>query len=562
MQREQLSALAEMKPADENNGVDIAPAPEELPKDLAAIAHDACNMITALGLQIPQDRLYPPKTTCDLAHITAIYEMTTMLPTILSRTMDSLPPLSSDSPALHVLVVDEDEASRSACVEIAQGLGYQAEGIARVGRVLSTLLTFPADIVLIDLPKNSDWGLEIVKEIKALYPRISVIAMAPVNSASEALAAVHCGASDFLNKPFSVDELASSLERIGGRTRVDAQARQLRERLRSQQGMGQMIGYTPQMEKLYRILAKVAQSTHPVLILGESGTGKELVARTIHNSGPNAEKPFLPVDCGSLVPTLVESELFGYVKGAFTGANNSRDGLLVAAGSGTVFLDEIGELSLDLQAKLLRALQEREVRPVGATHRVPIKARILTATNRDLAAMVEKGSFRKDLFYRLNIVNLKLPPLRERREDIPMLVAHFLNKVNRSHPLRFSIHDDALRTMMKYDWPGNVRELENAVERGATMASGGEIQVGDLPTQLQQEALIALHASSQAGSKHEAAVSEEVVPLAVQEQRAILDAIRSTHGDKLRAAKLLGIGKTTLYRKLKEYGIADPTHEN
>lgn len=476
-----------------------------------------------------------------------------------SRVMEFRPHISAELPPLHVLVVEEDEASRSACVEVAAGLGYKAEGIAKLSRVRSTLLQFPTDIVLIDLPQNSDSGLEAVAEINALYPGISIIAMAPVNSASVALAAVHCGASDYLNKPFTVDELASSLERAGGNTRIDAETRRLRERLRQQDGMGPMIGHTPQMEKLYRILLKVAQTTHPVLILGESGTGKELVARTIHNSGPNAEKPFLPVDCGSLVPTLVESELFGYVKGAFTGANHSKDGLLVAAGSGTVFLDEIGELTLDLQAKLLRALQEKEVRPVGATHRVPIKARILTATNRDLAAMVENGTFRKDLFYRLNIVNLRLPPLRDRKDDIPMLVAHFLNKINHTHPSRFSIHDDALRTMMQYDWPGNIRELENAVEHGATMASGGEIEVGHLPTQLQNEALAALHSAEHAGGTPETGSTEEVVPLALQERRAILDAIRRTQGDKLTAAKLLGIGKTTLYRKLKEYGITNPT---
>ena len=455
-------------------------------------------------------------------------------------------------------MVDEDEASRSACVEIAESLGYKAEGISRLSRVRSTLIQLPTDIILIDLPKNGDAGLETVAEINALYPRISIIAMAPVNSASVALAAVHCGASDYLNKPFTVDELASSLERAGAHQPHGLPRPANCESVcGSQDGMGQMIGRSPQMEKLYRILSKVAQSNHPVLILGESGTGKELVARTIHSFGPNPEKPFLPVDCGSLVPTLVESELFGYVKGAFTGANHSKDGLLVAAGGGTVFLDEIGELTLELQAKLLRALQEKEVRPVGSTHRTPIKARILTATNRDLAAMVERGTFRKDLYYRLNVVNLRLPPLRDRRDDIPLLVAHFLNRIHRTHPGRFSIHDDALRTMVQYDWPGNVRELENAVEHGVTMASGGEIQVGDLPTQLQQQALAGLHAAISAGKNHEAASSEEIVPLAVKERDAIFDAIRVTHGDKLEAARLLGIGKTTLYRKLKEYGSSD-----
>jgi two-component system response regulator HydG len=210
----------------------------------------------------------------------------------------------------------------------------------------------------------------------------------------------------------------------------------------------------------------------------------------------------------------------------------------------------------------LRALQEREVRPVGATHRVPIKARILTATNRDLSAMVDKGTFRKDLFYRLNIVNLRLPALRDRKDDIPLLVARFLNKINKSTPGRFSIHDDALRTMMLYDWPGNIRELENAVEHGATMTSGGEIELGHLPTQLQQQGLAALHAASSSAKRKEQTPVTVIVPLAVQERRAILDAIRLTQGDKLQAARLLGIGKTTLYRKLKEYEIADPMLEN
>jgi two-component system response regulator HydG len=499
----------------------------------------------------------------DLAHTAEVNEATNMLSTFsYPCTMNSIPTVAADFPPLHVLVVDEDEASRSACVEIAESLGYKTQSMARLGRARSRLSQFPTDIVLIDLPHNGEAGLETVSEINALYPRISIIAMAPVNSARVALAAVHCGASDFLNKPFTIDELAASLERVGGNNRLDSETRIIRERLQPHEGLGQLIGHAPQMAKLYRILLKVAQTTYPVLILGESGTGKELVARTIHTSGPNAEEPFLPVDCGSLVPTLVESELFGYVKGAFTGAHRSKDGLLVAAGNGTVFLDEIGELSLDLQAKLLRALQEKEVRPVGATHRVPIKARILTATNRDLAEMVEKGTFRKDLFYRLNIVNLRLPALRDRKDDIPMLVAHFLNKINRSHPERFSIHDDALRTMMNYEWPGNVRELENAIEHGATMTTGGEIQLGHLPTQLQNQALIALHAAAHAGRVIESTASDEVVPLAIQERRAILDAIRRTQGDKLTAARLLGIGKTTLYRKLKEYRIADPISEN
>ena len=469
--------------------------------------------------------------------------------------------IASELPSLHVLVVDEDEAARSACVEIATTLGHKAQGVPRLDPVISTIERIPTDIVLIDIQKRTRGSLENVTELHKLFPRVSIIAMAPVNCATMALSAVHSGAADFLNKPFTVDELASALQRVGTERHVNREARQVREMLKVQAGMGQMIGRSPQMEKLYRILAKVAQSTHPVLILGESGTGKELVARTIHSFGPNAEKPFLPVDCGSLVPTLVESELFGYVKGAFTGANHSKDGLLVSAGNGTVFLDEIGELTLDLQAKLLRALQEKEVRPVGSTQRVPIKARILTATNRDLAAMVERGAFRKDLYYRLNVVNLRLPSLRDRKEDIPLLAAHFLNKVHRAHPGRFTIHDEALRAMMQYDWPGNVRELENAVERGVTMTSGGEIQLGNLPSPLRNLALARLH-EAKSTSRMETRGATKVVPLAIQEREAIFEALRLTDGDKLRAAELLGIGKTTLYRKLKEYEAADARRTN
>ena len=286
------------------------------------------------------------------------------------------------------------------------------------------------------------------------------------------------------------------------------------------------------------------------------------MARTIHAYGPNSQKPFLPVDCGSIVPTLIESELFGYVKGAFTGANHSKDGLLVSAEGGTVFLDEIGELSLNLQAKLLRALQEKEVRPVGSTHRVPIKARIVAATNRDLAAMVEQGTFRKDLFYRLNVVNLRLPALRDRREDIPLLAAHFLDHISRERGAKFTLSDEALRAMMRHDWPGNVRELENSIERACALSSGPLLHLGDLPTQLQQEGLEARRSTARAGEPDAEAGQPQLTTLAELERQAILGAIRALNGDKLQAAKLLGIGKTTLYRKLKEYGIADPLQDS
>jgi len=473
------------------------------------------------------------------------------------RAMEFIPQLADPAPKLHLLVVDADSAVRSACAEIAASLGYAVESTDDMVQARSLLRGHSADILLVNLPFGSSQGLELVSEVKLLYPQTAVIAMTATGTVNAAVEAMRCGASDYLTKPFAIDELSTVLERASENLTTDTASRQLRERLRVSQGLGAMIGRSGEMEKLYRILSKVAQSTHPVLILGESGTGKELVARTIHAYGPSAQKPFLPVDCGALVPTLIESELFGYVKGAFTGANHPKDGLLVSAEGGTVFLDEVGELTLDLQAKLLRALQEKEVRPVGATHRVPIKARIVAATNRDLAAMVEKGTFRKDLFYRLNVVNLRLPSLRDRREDIPLLAAHFLDRISREHGTKFTLSDEALRTMMRHDWPGNVRELENAVERACALSSGPVLHLGDLPTQLQQQGLAAHLAAAETGEAKITEATQQVTPLAELERQAIFGAIRTLHGDKLQAAKLLGIGKTTLYRKLKEYGIAD-----
>jgi DNA-binding NtrC family response regulator len=484
-----------------------------------------------------------------------------MLATVFNtETMEFLPQTGQPTAALHLLVVDADTAVRSACAEIAEGLGYMVETTGDLGHARGMIKTSSADIVLLNLPAGSTLGLDLVAEIKMFHPHTAVIAMTASGSVNTAVEAMRCGACDYLMKPFAMDNLLSALERASSSLLMDAATRQLREKLKSSQGLGAMIGRSGEMEKVYRILSKVAQSSHPVMILGESGTGKELVARTIHAYGPNAEKPFLPVDCGSLAPTLIESELFGYVKGAFTGANRTKEGLLIAAEGGTVFLDEIGELLPDMQAKLLRALQEREVRPVGATHCVPIRARIVAATNRNLVEMVESGTFRKDLFYRLNVVNLKLPPLRSRKEDIPLLAAHFLERLSRERGQKYTLDDEVLRTMMRYDWPGNVRELENSVEHACTMGTGPVLSLGDLPTQLQNQAMEARRAATEIAG-NEAEDGNSVTPLAETEKKAILNAIRILNGDKLKAARLLGIGKTTLYRKLKEYGIADPLRD-
>ncbi len=485
--------------------------------------------------------------------------------------MPTFPRSDEKTGGMYVLVADEDSAVRAACCEIVARLGFLPLGVEGVAAARAALRNHSIDILLLDLKGPAADGLELLEEIKALHPETAVVVMTAFATVPSAVEAMRTGANDLLTKPFASDELATVLERAAERRTLDLASRRLRERLRTQQGMGNLIGRSTEMEKLYRILSKVAQSNHPALILGESGTGKVLVARSIHINGPNADKPFIPVDCGSLVPTLIESELFGYVKGAFTGANRSKDGLLVSAGNGTVFLDEIGELPLDLQARMLRALQEKEVRPVGATQRIPIRARVLAATNRDLIALVEQGRFRKDLYYRLNVVNLRIPPLRERKGDIPLLAAHFLDRLGRESGVEYSLSDEALRMMVEYSWPGNVRELEHAIQRGATVTSGPLLQLGDLSTQLVDFALQQRRTVHPVGRPHgisggnglssghnpDEARTAKIVPLAVQEKQAILSTLDMLKGDKLTAAKVLGIGKTTLYRKLKEYGIAE-----
>jgi DNA-binding NtrC family response regulator len=468
-------------------------------------------------------------------------------------------------PALHVLVVDDDGAVRRACVTIAEGMGCAVVSAESVARARTILKHQKIDVLLLDLQLPDGEGLELLQKVKTLYPETAIVVMTAFASVASAVEAMRIGARDYLTKPFALEELTTVLERAGQRVHFDRESRILRERLRSQTDSDGLVGRSPEMEKLYRILSKVAFSTHPVLILGESGTGKELVARSIHFNGPNKAKPFVPVDCGSLVPSLIESELFGHVKGAFTGADRAKEGLLAAAEGGTVFLDEIGELPLDLQAKLLRALQEKEVRPVGATQARPISARVLAATNRDLAAMVEQGRFRKDLFFRLNVVNLRIPPLRERRGDIPLLAMHFLARMEKETGVERTFSDESLRVMQEYDWPGNVRELENAIERACALSSGPVLHMGDLPTQLQdfrmqREAAASAenHASSEAVARPAwGAGGGDIVSIAEMEKHAILGTIRQLKGDKLLAAKLLGIGKTTLYRKLKEYGITE-----
>ncbi|HEV8524473.1 MAG TPA: sigma-54 dependent transcriptional regulator [Terriglobales bacterium] len=448
---------------------------------------------------------------------------------------------------LNLLIVDDERAVRDGCREVAHSLGYSTFVAENAEHAYKVLESQNIDVVLLDMKLPGASGLELLQQVKQRRSEAEIIVITGYATVQSAVQAMKMGAYDYVTKPFNLEELRLLLERVGNHLRLASENRVLKEKIKSKQGFGGIIGRSPEMEKLYRVIAKVARSTHPVLVTGESGTGKELVARAIHFSGPFRDKPFIPVDCGSLVPTLIESELFGYVKGAFTGAVRAKEGLLSIAEGGTVFLDEIAELPVDLQAKLLRAIQEKEIRPVGSTKRVPTNVRILAATNRDLETAVEQGTFRKDLYFRLNVVNLRIVPLRERKQDIPLLVDHFLQRLSKSSGTERKLSDEAMKLLLSHDWPGNVRELDNCLERACALSSGPVIQVADLPTTIQNVQL--QPTGTPAGVK--------IVPIAEMEKQAILGTIDQLHGDKLLAARLLGIGKTTLYRKLKEYASQD-----
>jgi two-component system response regulator HydG len=440
-----------------------------------------------------------------------------------------------------VLIVDDENTTRALCRDVVAESGLCTRLASTTEQALEILDQFPVDIIITDLRVPEMGGLELLKRVRERYPRTAVMMLTQYGTIESAVEATRMGAADYVTKPFHIPELRTKLDRVVRSLELDQENRLLREQLRTRPGFGGLIGLSPKMQRVYRLIERVSQHNYPVLILGESGTGKELVARSIHFSGPRKNKPIVPVDCSALVPTLIESELFGYVKGAFTGAMHNRQGLMEVANNGTLFLDEIGDLPVDLQAKIHRALQEKEIRPVGSTERVPLTGRIIAATNRDLDAAVRQGNFRQDLYFRLNVVQIKMPPLRDRKGDIPLLVNSFLEKFSGPDIEPQRVSEDAMIRLMAYDWPGNVRELENAVERAVALGSGPILHVGDLPSNLQH--------SNGERLLH----SDELLPLEELERRAILRALREAGGNKLAAARLLGIGKTTLYRKLKLY---------
>jgi DNA-binding NtrC family response regulator len=442
---------------------------------------------------------------------------------------------------MNILIVDDEPTIREACGEVAQLTGMNATMAATAEEAIEILENTAVDIVLTDLMLPHTSGLELLKRVHDTHPNMPVIVLTQYGTIDSAVAATRMGAIDYVTKPFRIEELRARLERASRAVELQQENQLLREQLRTRPGFGGLIGLSERMQRVYKTIQKVSQHEYPVLILGESGTGKELVAKSVHYSGARKERTFVPVDCSSLVPTLIESELFGYVKGAFTGALHGKQGLLETAHGGTLFLDEIGEMPVDLQSKLLRVLQEREVKPVGSTERRKIDVRIIAATNRDLEAGIKDGSFRQDLYFRLNVVQVKLPALRERKSDIPLLVTSFLDKFSDPQRPARTISEDAMRRLIAYDWPGNVRELENAIERAVALGSGPILHVADLPSSLQYP------------TSERVPERDELLPLEELERRAILRTLRQTTGDKLAAARILGIGKTTLYRKLKQY---------
>jgi two-component system response regulator HydG len=455
---------------------------------------------------------------------------------------ESMSPHKGGAP-VSLLVVDDDDHIREICRAVAAECGMKAADVSTAEEALEVLEFSSVDILLTDLRLPGTSGLELLKKVTVTHPDVAVVMLTQYGTIDSAVEATRIGAADYVTKPFRVDELRARLEHVAHAVELKRENRLLREQVRTRPGFGGLIGMSPRMERVYKMIEKVSQRDHPVLILGESGTGKELVARSIHYLGPRKDKPFVPVDCSALAPTLVESELFGHARGAFTGAMQAKQGLIEAANGGTLFLDEIGEMSLDMQVKLLRVLQQREIKPVGATERRSVNVRIVAATNRELELAIKNGAFRQDLYFRLNVVQIKLPPLRERKSDIPLLVTAFLEKFSGESDTVREMTEDAMRRLMAYDWPGNVRELENAIERAVALGSGPFVNVHDLPSNLQYP------------TSDRAPAKEEVLPLEELERRAILNTLRQTGGDKQAAARALGIGKTTLYRKLKQYQI-------
>ena len=454
----------------------------------------------------------------------------------------------SDELKIRLLVVDDEQSIRRLCMTIGNTLGFACSEAESAEAALANLEAETPDLVLADLKLPNLSGVEFLRQMKAILPRTEVAIMTGHGSIESAVDAMKLGAYDYIEKPFRVEKMRLLLQRMAEKVRLITENQFLRERVSTEENLDGIVGASAKIQDVLRMISRLKDTRTPVLIVGESGTGKELVARAIHFRGAMAQTPFVAVDCGSLVPTLMESELFGYEKGAFTGAVKSKHGLFQAANGGTIFLDEIGELPQEMQAKLLRVLQEKEVRPVGSNERVTVDVRVIAATNRDLEAAYRAGTFRKDLYFRLNVVTVHLPALRERRSDIPMLVHHFLDGYAPGESIQ--VTPATMKSLLQYDWPGNIRELENCIARAVTLGDRRVVDVNDLPPTIRSEA-----GAGTASSSPTEAGTFTTTALAEMERMTILRVFEQARGDKALAGKMLGISRATLYRKLKRYNI-------
>jgi len=444
-----------------------------------------------------------------------------------------------------ILVVDDERSILVLLKEALGQWGYQVTTAASAAEALGVLKSELFDALITDIRMPDMSGLELLREVKKQDESIEVVMMTGYPTIASAVQALKEGAYDYLSKPLILDELRHLMGRMMERKFLRGEIHTLRARLGEELTVNELIGASVPMERVKEIIGKVAVTDSPVLIEGESGTGKELVAAAIHRLSSRAKRSFIPVNCSAIPQDLLESEFFGHVRGAFSGAVADALGLFRGADEGTIFLDEIAELSPALQVKLLRVLQEMQVRPVGSTKAFPVDVRVIAATNRDLERAMTEGSFRQDLFYRLNVVRVTLPPLRERREDVPSLVNHFLRRFNkRFHRDVRGLAPEALAVLTAYSFPGNVRELENLIERAFAMGAREQISLTDLPS-LTKTPMASTPVTS----------PESVPALADVERELILKALAVFKDDKEAAAKALGISRRTIYRRLKEYGV-------
>jgi DNA-binding NtrC family response regulator len=448
-----------------------------------------------------------------------------------------------------ILIVDDDDDTALLLRDSLRKRGFAVDAVNSAQQCLEHLRTEPADVVVTDVQMSGMSGIDLCQELRRRYPDLLPIVLTGQGGMDTAIAAIRAGAYDFITKPVKVDALAIAVERALQHLMLKHEVRRLRERDPNLGSIDGIAGSSPAIRETVEMIRRVSDSDATVLVTGESGTGKELVARALHSLSPRRDQPFVAVNCAAMPAPLLESELFGHVRGAFTDAKRSRAGLFVQAGAGTIFLDEIGEMPIEMQVKLLRVLQERKVRPVGGDEEVPFEARVVTATNRDLETEVEEKRFREDLFYRINVVAIPVPPLRARAGDILLLAQYFLKRIaGRTNKPVQGISGPAARLLMDYDWPGNVRELENCMERAVALCRLDEITVDDLPAKVQE------HQSSKIVITTES--PGELITLDEMERRYVRQVLNAVGGNKTHAARILGIDRRSLYRRLEE-----PRHE-